>query len=362
MRRQPICLLLMEGDVQRLVQVAMIAVVVIGGWMFLRDAPPGATTAPISPPPLGSQPQLGVAPFSAGGPVPQPQVAAPQPAIPPAQVQRRQPTIRIASFNVQVFGRTKEQNQPVMQTLAAIMRYFDIIAIQEIRIANDDYLLRRYLDNYLNPYSGRAYDYVLGPRLGRSNSKEQYAYIFDTARIEVNRNHIYTIRDPDDLLHREPFVAMFRTRGPPPQEAFTFVLVNVHTDPDEIDTELNDLAKVYHAVRGASGGEDDVVMLGDFNADDQSLGALGKIPGVRPLVSRVFTNTRQTALYDNILIHGPSTAEFTGQAGVYDIQRQHNLRLEDALQVSDHLPVWAEFGIYESAAPGRVAARPKRRK
>jgi hypothetical protein len=34
------------------------------------------------------------------------------------------------------------------------------------------------------------------------------------------------------------------------------------------------------------------------------------------------------------------------------------LTLEQALQVSDHLPVWAEFSAYESAAPGRVAGRP----
>ena len=35
----------------------------------------------------------------------------------------------------------------------------------------------------------------------------------------------------------------------------------------------------------------------------------------------------------------------------------HNLTQQQALQVSDHLPVWAEFSAYESAAPGRVASR-----
>ena len=92
----------------------------------------------------------------------------------------------------------------------------------------------------------------IGPRLGRSNSKEQYAFIYDTATIEVNRRSIYTVNDPDDLLHREPLVAMFRVRGPPAEQAFTFVLVDIHTDPDETDTELNALAQVYQAVRRAS--------------------------------------------------------------------------------------------------------------
>jgi len=58
----------------------------------------------------------------------------------------------------------------------------------------------------------------------------------------VNRRSIYTVNDPDDLLHREPLVAMFRVRGPPPQEAFTFVLIDVHiairmkTEPAEHGT------------------------------------------------------------------------------------------------------------------------------
>ena len=387
---------------QRLIQLAMLGLIFGGGGMFLLDKPPGANNAPASFPQRGysqqgqrqpnNAPQQGQSQTiytsqqrqsqqhqSRQGYASQPYQSAPgrspSPQQPPAIYNSQPraatpvaaPTIRIASYNVQVFGAKKEQNRPVMQTLAAVMRFFDIIAIQEIRIADDDYFLRRYLDKYLNPYSGRTYDYVLGPRLGRSNSKEQYAYIYDTARVEVNRNQVYTVRDPDDLLHRPPFVAMFRTRGPQPQEAFTFVLANLHTDPDETNptkfqNELNGLAKVYHAVRAASGGEDDVILLGDFNANDRKLGDVGNIPGVRPLISGVYTNTRQTKLYDNILIHRQSTDEFTGQAGVYDIQRQHNLRLEDALQVSDHLPIWAEFSVKESAAPGRVAALPELRR
>ena len=66
----------------------------------------------------------------------------------------------------------------------------------------------------------------------------------------------------------------------------------------------------------------------------------------------VFTNTRQNKLYDNIVLHAPSTSEFTGRWGVYDVQRLHNLTMDQALQVSDHLPIWAEFSIYESTVPG----------
>jgi deoxyribonuclease-1-like protein len=290
------------------------------------------------------------APFTATTP------PAPSPPIVPL---RSGPTIRIASFNIQVFGDDKASKPYIMQTLALAVRNFHVVAIQEIR-TQDAYLLDNFLRNYVNADGKHFYDYVIGPRLGRSNSKEQYAFIYDMAAVEVNRQSIYTVNDPQDLLHREPLVALFRVRGPAPTEAFTFMLVNIHTDPDETKEELDTLADVYRAVRQSSGGEDDVIILGDLNVDDRHLGRLGEIPGIRPIVSRVFTNTRQTALYDNFIVHQPSTAEFTGRWGVFDIRQLVNppLTNEQALEVSDHLPIWAEFSAYESAAPGRVASRP----
>ena len=269
------------------------------------------------------------------------------------------PAIRIASFNIQVFGEAKASKPYVMATLAAIVQQFHVVAIQEIR-TQDDYFLDNFLRTYVN-VNGRAYDKVIGPRLGRSNSKEQYAFLYDTAAIEVNRSSIYTVNDPEDLLHREPLVAMFRVRGPPPEQAFTFVLVNMHTDPDEAQAETSTLAQVYQAVRRASNGEDDIIMLGDLNVDDKHLGELGRLDGVRPIVRGVFTNTQQNAQYDNIVLHQPSTTEFTGRWGVYDVQRLHNLTLDQALQVSDHLPIWAEFSAIRKRHAGpRCNAQPQR--
>lgn len=278
------------------------------------------------------------------------------PAAPPPTPLQGGPAIRIASFNVQVFGDEKAKYPGLMATLGAIVRDFHIVAIQEIR-TQDEYFIDNFLRNYVNQ-QGRYYDRVVGPRLGRSNSKEQYAFVYDTATIEVNRNSIYTVNDPDDLLHREPLVAMFRVKGIPPHDAFTFILVNIHTDPDETDTELDALAQVYQVVRRTAGGEDDVIVLGDLNVDDKHLGQLGRMDGMRAVIRGVPTNTRQTAQYDNIIYHLPSTVEFTGRGGVYNFRQIFGLSPEQALQVSDHLPVWAEFNAYEGVGPGRVAGRP----
>jgi deoxyribonuclease-1-like protein len=298
--------------------------------------------APYTPSPAPAVPALSAS-FRPSAPVP-----------PPPTPLEGGPAIRIASFNIQVFGDTKAAKQPVMWTLAAIVQNFHVVAIQEIR-TQDDYFIDNFLRNYVNR-DGRAYNRVVGPRLGRSRSTEQYAFIYDTAVIELNPSSVYTVNDPDDLLHREPLVAMFRTRAPP-EQAFTFVLANIHTDPDETATELDALGQVYQVVRRSFGNEDDVILLGDLNVDDQHLGGLGRIQHVRPVVRGVPTNAAKNAQYDNIIVHQLSTAEFTGRWGVYDIGLLHNLNPEQVQQVSDHLPVWAEFSAYEAAAPGRVAGR-----
>ncbi len=270
-------------------------------------------------------------------------------------VRREGETIKIGSFNIQVFGTSKVNKPVVMDYLARIARNFDVLAVQEIRSKDQD-ILPRFVDK-INE-TGRSYDYVIGPRLGRTDSKEQYAFVFDTASVEVDRTQLYTVDDPDDLLHREPLVGWFRVRGPPPESAFTFSLVNIHTDPDETDMELDVLDDVMRAVRNDGRNEDDVILLGDLNVDDQHMGDLANLSGVAWVISGVPTNVRGTAMYDNIVFHSLATGEFTGRAGVFDFMREYNLTIDEALEISDHLPIWAEFTVYEGGQPGRLAAQP----
>ncbi|MCC9606290.1 endonuclease/exonuclease/phosphatase family protein [Blastopirellula sp. JC732] len=264
-------------------------------------------------------------------------------------------TVRIASFNIQVFGRSKMDKPHVVARLAQIVRQYDVVAIEEIR-SLDQSILPQFIDQ-INA-AGRHYDYVIGPRLGRTDSKEQYAFIYDTASIEIDRSQLYTIDDPADALHREPLVAWFRVRGPKPDQAFTFTLVAVHTDPDEVASEINVMDDVMRAVRGDGRGEDDVILLGDFNTDERNLGELGSVTGLTPAVTGMMTNTRGTAAYDNLYFTLPATSEFTGRGGVHDFVREFNLSIDEALEISDHLPVWGEFSIYEGGVPGKVATVP----
>lgn len=351
---------------QRMLSLATLAV--LGGlaYLFLSggaldDIGAGGSGAPTQSSPTGAQfPSLPSADAPSTPARPPTNTDSPGATSPGAvQSPASGPSLRIAAYNIQTFGKTKASRREVMVTLAEIVRQFHVVAIQEIR-TQDDYHIPNFVK--LINSTGRQYDHITGPRIGNTTVTEQYAFLFDTQVVEADFQSVYTIGDPDNLLHREPLVASFRTRGVHPDEAFTFTLVNIHTDPDAVADEIDAMAEVYRVVRRSGRNEDDVIVLGDLNADDRSLGRLGSIPGVYPLIKGVYTNTRQTKLYDNIIIHQPSTTEYVGRSGVFDVVRAFNLTEEQALMVSDHFPVWAEFSIYERDYSGRIANRGRLRR
>jgi deoxyribonuclease-1-like protein len=270
-------------------------------------------------------------------------------------VQKPGDAIRIASYNIQVFGEAKLAKPQVVDILAKVVRHFDIVAIQEVR-AKGDTILPRFVAA-INA-DGSRFDFVIGPRLGRTVSTEQYAYVFDTNRIEVDRNSVGTMSDPNDLLHREPLVARFRTRAYSATAPFSFWLVNSHTDPDEAKEEVNVLAGAFQAMLTARPDEDDVILLGDLNVSELQLGQLAQVPGIMYVVAGTPTNTRRNRTYDHILFSRFTTTEYTGRWGVVDIQNVFGLTMDQALEVSDHFPVWAEFRIWESPQAANTALLP----
>src|SRR5262245_23550508 len=119
------------------------------------------------------------------------QLSRGQPAPASLPAARGNETIRIAAFNIQVFGEAKLNDQPTMEAIVAILQNFDLVAIEEVRSVGQDVLPR--LVAMLNASGKFQYDYAIGPRLGRTTSKEQYAFVFDTATIEIDRNQLYTV-------------------------------------------------------------------------------------------------------------------------------------------------------------------------
>jgi DNA-binding protein Fis len=190
---------------------------------------------------------------------------------------------------------------------------------------------------------GSQYHYVIGPREGRTVSKEQYTFVYDTRRIEVDASSLGVVPNPSNALHRPPMHVRFRTRVQPAEMAFTFWLVDIHTDPDEVPSELQALSTVFQQMQALRPDEDDVIVLGDLNAGPPEFTAFKRIPGIGWAVSGTTTNTRRSKTYDNLIFSQPQTSEYLGTWGVFDLQNAFGLPLDKALEVSDHNPVWAAF-------------------
>ncbi len=91
-------------------------------------------------------------------------------------------TLKLGAFNLQIFGTTKAGKPEVMEILSKIIRNYDVIAVQEIRDASQTALPA--LRDIVNS-NGANYDFVVSDRLGRTTSKEQYAYLYNTQTMLV---------------------------------------------------------------------------------------------------------------------------------------------------------------------------------
>jgi hypothetical protein len=251
--------------------------------------------------------------------------------------------IRIATFHLGRFSTTKASKPHVMEALTKILRQFDLVAVQDIRGPEQDLLAM--LSDQLQR-SGRRYDFLVGPEVGRPNDRMRLGFLWDADRIETDRYQLYSVEDPQDLLSYEPLVGWFRARGIDPKEAFTFTCVNVAIHPSRMENEIGLLPELFRTIRRDGRQEDDLIIAGDFEASDSRLEFL-KGEGIVATLQGIPTTVRGTAMLDQILHPKNATDESIGRAGVFDFLREFNLSIEEALEISDHLPVWADYSIRE---------------
>lgn len=259
--------------------------------------------------------------------------------------------IRIASFNANSLGAAQMAKSPVVETLVAILRQFDVVALQGIQSERDDIL--PILVERLNQ-AGRRFDYLIGPRVGVAGQTQQFAFLFDTTKLETDRYQLYTIDDPENLMTFDPLVGWFRCKESKADDAFTFSLINLRVNRSASNNESALVPNLFHAVAGDGRNEDDLILAGDFGCNPTQIPKLNS-DAIRLAIRDVPTEVTGQSMQDCILFPTQGTTEFSGRSGVFDFLRKYNLSLEQAMELSSHMPVWAEFYAAEGAHPGRVA-------
>ena len=253
-------------------------------------------------------------------------------------------TTKIAAFNIQIFGKTKSDKPEVMVVLTNIVREFDIVLIQEIRDATEQ-TIPNFIQQ-INQANGVLYSYIESPRLGRTTSKEAYAYIYNTQAVQFVQGSDYVYDDNNDVFEREPYIATFKIGN------FDFTLAGIHTKPEDAYNEIGNLTTVISSIQTAKPNEKDIIVMGDLNADgsyyneDDTSNPL-KAPQYNWIITNnIDTTVKTDNTYDRIIILDTTlNHEYdAGTAQAFHFDQAYGLNNQTFVEeISDHYPVFAQY-------------------
>jgi deoxyribonuclease-1-like protein len=158
-------------------------------------------------------------------------------------------SVSIASWNLQNFGRTKAENDSLLEYYAEKIGAYDVCVIQEIQDPSGQALVSL-------AERVPSYQYVLSTPAGQGSSKEQYA-IFYNQHVELVRTYDWSLVE-QARFERPPFEATFRVMN------WTFTLWTIHVKVDNVAEELSNLETLVGSP------SQDTIVIGDLNADGPS--------------------------------------------------------------------------------------------
>ncbi|XP_027718961.1 deoxyribonuclease-1-like 2 [Vombatus ursinus] len=249
---------------------------------------------------------------------------------------------RVGAFNIRSFGDNKVADPACCSFIAQILAEYDVTLVQEVR--DPDLSAVSALMEEINSISEYTYSYVTSEPLGRDNYKEMYLFVYRTETLSVLDSYCYP--DPEDVFSREPFIVKFSSPNTASKE---FVLVPLHSAPHNAVAEIDALYDVYlHVID--KWGTDDILFLGDFNADCNYV-KQHDWANIRLRTSEIFkwlipddadtTVGNSDCAYDRIVVCGSRLRKCIApnSATVNNFQKSFDLDQTAALAISDHFPV-----------------------
>ena len=262
----------------------------------------------------------------------------PPPPPPPPEI------ISVGAFNVQAFGLTKMDKPGVPEALVQIADRYDLVLIQEVRDKSGAAIVE--LLDLLNVYTDDDFAMVISDRLGRTTSKEQYAYFYRQSKLSVIDSYHYDdgVEPSADLFEREPFLVHFAS----PTTGRDFAVAALHSSPETTPEELSYMDDVRDDMR-VRFDEEDLLLMGDFNAgcsyltptEAATLGIVSDPDLDWQIPDQEDTTTSTTFCpYDRILTSAAlEPAVVQGSGAVYRFDVPLALSPTATKTVSDHYPV-----------------------
>jgi hypothetical protein len=227
----------------------------------------------------------------------------------------------IASWNLKTFGSTNGADGTLLNYYADKLNDYDIFVVQGIIDISGEAI-----GNLADRLP--AYEYIISQRAGRNSSKEQYAIFYNSKASLVN--YYDWTDDWQNEYERPPFHATFTV------ENWTFVLITIHTEPENVAKELTYLEERI------GDSSIDTILLGNLNAD----GIYYDEDNIEHFTNWkwVITNDMDTTVstdnnsYDRIIINNAVENNFVNAGVMDDVDIDQN----------DHYLVYAVFNPDES--------------
>ncbi len=265
---------------------------------------------------------------------------------------RSEPAVRVASFCLAGGSAAEGGLSPAsLPFLAEILAEFDVVALQSLPIGDG-----RALDELARQLNARGGRYaVVVPPAANPPARDTCAFVYNQETLQMDGAQSVPVSEGDSPWKYPPWVGWFRTRAVDADQAFTFSLVNLQFEPGRGPADLARIGELFRAIRSDGRGEDDVILVGDFQAGESQLALTRQQVGLTWLIRGIPTSVQLDRQTDNVLIDPLAGSEYTGRSGALDFVKRFNLGLDEAQRISTHLPVWAEFALVEGATPVRTA-------
>ncbi|XP_041810709.1 deoxyribonuclease gamma-like isoform X1 [Chelmon rostratus] len=260
--------------------------------------------------------------------------------------------MKIASFNIQKFGKSKVSDPDVLNILIKIVSRYDIILILEVVDVSGE-SVETFLTNLNKCNRTHHYTLKISTRLGRTRYKEQFMFLYRDDMVDLVGSYQFDDLETEggDVFARDPYILRFRCLNTVLKD---LVMIPVHTKPEDSEKELDELYDVFQHVK-EKWRTDNVMILGDFNAD----GLYVSRKEMKDIRIRSDTNfhwligddvdttasNRNDHTYDRIVVYGDDMlqAVVPNSAKPFNFQKEYRLSEEKALKVSDHYPVEVEL-------------------
>lgn len=243
--------------------------------------------------------------------------------------------LNIGSFNIQNFGKSKLAKKEIVDTLASIVRQFDLIAIQELSDVSNTVA-----PAFVSIINNNKYHYKLacskrtGMQPDNKSSQEQYAFIYNSDVLILLDTSLYD-DSAFDYFHREPFIASFKTKS----GKFSFIIATIHTNPEHTLSEISSLANVADWIPTRFKSCSNLIFCGDFNASCSyaNPSQLASIPfhqkpynWIIPDSAKTNLSPKNTCAYDRFVIVDALMPNLVGWKVLHSFKSK---------SISDHWPV-----------------------